>query len=186
MPGEYKDKFGGLRTFLGYMMTHPGKKLTFMGSEFGQFNEWNESRELDWVLLGFPMHNCIKHYVSELNAFYIKTPALWEIDYSWEGFKWISADDKDQNIIAFMRMDKNGKKLIVVINFAPMTRENYRIGVPDKGVYNEVFNSDLPQYGGWGQKNGTIETLDDFKIHGYNQSLNLTLPGYSIVCFVLA
>jgi 1,4-alpha-glucan branching enzyme len=184
IPGEYDVKFAGLRAFMGYMMTHPGKKLTFMGSEFGQFSEWNVNTELDWILLDYPMHANLKHYVSELGAFYRKTPALWEVDYSWEGFKWISADDKDQNIIAFMRMDRSGRKLIVVINFAPVTRHNYRIGVPDKGIYREVFNSDLPKYGGWGQKNERADTLDDFVVHGYPQSLNLTLPSYSTICLM--
>jgi len=185
IPGEYDVKFAGLRAFMGYMMTHPGKKLTFMGSEFGQFSEWNVGSQLDWILLDYPMHSNLKHYVRELCAFYLNTPALWEVDYSWEGFKWISADDKDQNIIAFMRMDYSDRKLIVVINFAPVTRHNYRIGVPDKGKYREVWNSDLPQYGGWGQLNGTVETLDDFVVHGYPQSLNLTLPSYSTICFML-
>jgi 1,4-alpha-glucan branching enzyme len=185
IPGEYDVKFAGLRAFLGYMFTHPGKKLTFMGSEFGQFIEWNVNSELDWILLDYPMHRNLKHYVSALGAFYLKTPALWEVDYSWEGFKWISADDKDQNIIAFMRMDKHERKLIIAINFAPVTRHNYRIGVPDVGKYIEVFNSDLTEYGGWGQENNTVETIDDFVVHGYKQSLNLTLPSYSTICLML-
>ena len=185
IPGEYDVKFAGLRAFMGYMFTHPGKKLIFMGSEFGQFSEWNVNTELDWILLDYPMHSNLKHYVSELGAFYLRTPSLWEIDYSWEGFKWISADDRDQNIIAFMRMDKSGRKLIIVVNFAPVTRYNYRIGVPDKGRYKEVFNSDLPEYGGWGQRNDTVETLSDHVVHGYQQSLNLTLPSYSTICFML-
>jgi 1,4-alpha-glucan branching enzyme len=184
IPGEYDVKFAGLRAFFGYMMTHPGKKLTFMGSEFGQFIEWNVDAELDWILLDYPMHQNLMHYVSELGAFYLRTPALWEIDYSWEGFKWISADDKDQNIIAFMRMDKSNRKLIVVINFAPITRHNYRIGVPEAGKYIEVFNSDLSVYGGWGQVNEAAATLDDFVVHGYRQSLNLTLPSYSTICLM--
>ena len=184
IPGEYDVKFAGLRAFMGYMMTHPGKKLTFMGAEFGQFTEWNVNSELDWILLDYPMHNNLRHFVRKLGEFYLATPALWEIDYSWEGFDWISAGDKDQNIIAFMRMDKSGRKLIVLMNFAPVTRHNYRIGVPDKGVYNEVFNSDLPEYGGWGQKNDTV-TTDSIPLHGHEQSLNLTAPALSTVCFML-
>ena len=182
MPGEYEVKFAGLRAFLGYMMMHPGKKLTFMGAEFGQFREWDTESGLDWLLLDYPMHSSLKRYVSELGAFYLSTPALWEIDYSWDGYKWISNDDRNQNIIAFMRIAKDGGYVITLLNFSPVTRHDYRIGVPEKGLYTEVFNSDLPQFGGWGSKNDDVRT-DDIAMHGFKQSISLTAPSLSMVCF---
>jgi len=184
MPGDYETKFAGLRVFLGYMMTHPGKKLTFMGAEFGQFREWDTKSGLDWLLLDYPMHSNLKHYAQELGAFYLDTPALWEIDYSWDGFKWICESDSDRNIIAFIRTDKKGKSVLVLINFAPVTRTDYRIGVPDRGIYTEIFNSDMPEYGGWGNKNENIETVDE-ALHGFKQSLSLTAPPLSMICLKL-
>ena len=181
MPGEYEMKFAGLRVFLGYMMTHPGKKLTFMGAEFGQFREWDTDTGLDWLLLDYPMHGNLKRFVRELGAFYIATPALWEIDYSWEGFRWISDSDRNQNIISFTRTDKKGENIIVLINFAPVTRRDYRIGVPESGVYSEVFNSDLPEYGGWGNMNEEIKA-DDVEMHGFKQSIKLTAPPLAMIC----
>jgi len=184
MPGEYEEKFAGLRAFLGYMMTHPGKKLTFMGAEFGQFREWDTDTGLDWLLLEYPMHSNLKRYVKELGAFYLATPALWEIDYSWDGFKWISESDREQNIIAFLRSDKKGRNVVVLINFAPVARFEYRIGVPDQGVYKEIFNSDLHDYGGWGHRNGDVSS-EDIPLHGFKHSLSLTAPPLSIVCMQL-
>ena len=180
MPGDYDLKFAGLRAFYGYMMTHPGKKLSFMGCEFGQFIEWDCHRQLDWFLLDYPMHASLQDYVRDLNAFYLNTPALWEIDYSWEGFKWICENDNDSNIIAFMRTDKHGKIVVVVQNFSPVTRTDYRIGVPERGVYTEVFNSDLQKYGGWGNANGKIRTKST-AMQGFMQSISLTVPPMATV-----
>ena len=182
MPGDYETKFAGLRAFLGYMMTHPGKKLTFMGAEFGQFREWDTDSGLDWLLLDYPMHSNLKSYVRELGAFYISTPALWEIDYSWEGFRWINENDRDLNIVSFIRTDKKGGNLIVLINFAPVTRHEYRIGVPEAGVYTEVFNSDLPEYGGWGTRNEDVEA-EEIPAHGFKHSISFTAPPLAMVCF---
>jgi len=182
MPGDYETKFAGLRVFLGYMMTHPGKKLTFMGAEFGQFREWDTDTELDWLLLEYPMHSSLQYYVKKLNAFYKETPALWEIDFSWDGFKWISESDYVQNTIAFVRTDKNGNNNISLINFAPVTRDDYRIGVPDSGTYVEVFNSDLKEYGGWGNLNSGEIIAEDIPMHGYPYSVSLTAPPLSLVC----
>ncbi|MCL2152478.1 MAG: 1,4-alpha-glucan branching protein GlgB [Oscillospiraceae bacterium] len=184
MPGDYENKFAGMRAFLGYMMTHPGKKLTFMGAEFGQFREWDFNSSLDWLLLDYPMHSKLKHYVQELGAFYLATPALWEIDYSWDGFKWICDSDRERNVIAFMRMDKKGRSLIVLINFSPVKRAEYKIGVPDRGLYTEVFNSDLAEYGGWGNTNGDIKT-EKAALHGFKQSLSITVPPLATVCLRL-
>jgi len=184
MPGEYDNKFAGLRVFLGYMMTHPGKKLTFMGAEFGQFREWDTASGLDWLLLDYPMHSNLKRYVSDLGAFYLANPALWEVDYSWDGYKWICENDRAFNLIAFMRIDKNGGKIIVVINFAPITRHNYLIGVPEPGVYEEVFNSDRHEYGGWGSTNPDLQSFDT-AVHGFDQCISITAPSLGAVCFKL-
>ncbi|MCL2425777.1 MAG: 1,4-alpha-glucan branching protein GlgB [Oscillospiraceae bacterium] len=182
MPGDYETKFAGLRVFLGYMMTHPGKKLTFMGAEFGQFREWDTETGLDWLLLDYPMHSNLKKYVQELNAFYLNTPALWEIDFSWDGFKWISDNDRSQNTIAFIRTDKNGRDNISLINFAPVMREEYRIGVPEAGVYREVFNSDREEYGGWGHINENDIEAEEIPLHGFNYSISIKAPPLAMVC----
>ncbi|MCL2827226.1 MAG: 1,4-alpha-glucan branching protein GlgB [Oscillospiraceae bacterium] len=181
MPGEYEMKFAGLRAFLGYMMTHPGKKLTFMGTEFGQFKEWDYKSALDWFLLDYPMHSKLKTYVQTLNAFYLRTPALWEIDFSWDGFSWICDGDNEQNIIVFTRTDRRGERIIVLSNFAPVTRYDYRIGIPEPGEYEEVLNSDLSEYGGSGVRNERLHT-EEIHMHGLQQSLNLTVPPLATIC----
>ena len=181
MPGTYEEKFAGVRAFLGYMMAHPGKKLLFMGSEFGQFIEWNYEQGLDWLLLSYDMHKKLHTYVKELNTLYKETPALWQIDFSWEGFSWISSDDCDNSVIAFRRMDKNGKELIAVCNFTNVRRENYRIGVPAKASYKVIFNSDDEKYGGTG-----VAAVEKYKwekepMHGFEQSVSLDLPPMSVI-----
>ena len=180
MPGTYEEKFAGLRAFLGYMMTHPGKKLLFMGSEFGQFKEWDYRSGLDWLLLDYESHRMTRHYVRTLNHLYRQTPALWEDDYSWEGFKWIAADDSTQSVISFRRIDKKGDEVVVVCNFTPVKREGYRIGLPVYGEWAELFNSDLAEFGGTNAVNGRIKT-DPEPMHGFDQSAALTLPPLSVL-----
>ena len=181
MPGTYEEKFAGVRSFLAYMMAHPGKKLLFMGQEFGQFIEWNYKQELDWLLLDYDMHRKLKEFSRTLNRFYKRNPAMWEIDYSWEGFSWISSDDSANSVIAFRRMDKKGDELIAVCNFTPVTRENYRIGVPDKGTYRIVLNTDSTEFGGSGTKMQKTYTSKPIPMHSFGQSISLTLPGLSVV-----
>ncbi len=184
MPGAYEQKFAGDRTFIAYMMAHPGKKLTFMGTEFGQFKEWDYSTELDWLLLEYPAHNELKNFFKAVNHFYIENPPFWEIDYSWEGFSWISNDDYTQSVISFRRMDKKGNEIIVVCNFQPMLRENYRIGVPFDGTYSELLNTDAQEFGGSGISNGTAIVSDStIPMHGFEQSIELTLPPMSVMYF---
>ncbi len=180
MPGDYEQKFAGLRAFLGYMMTHPGKKLLFMGSEFGQFKEWDYQSGLDWLLLDYEAHRMMKHYVRTLNHLYRQTPALWEDDYSWEGFKWIAADDNASSVISFRRIDKKGNEVVTVCNFTPVQREGYRIGLPVYGEWAELFNSDLKEFGGNNVVNGLIKT-DPEPMHGFDQSAALTLPPLSVL-----
>jgi len=184
MPGNYDEKFAGLRAFLGYMIMHPGKKLTFMGAEFGQFKEWDAYSGLDWLLLDYPKHAELRQYTKQLNAFYKASPELWEIDFSWDGFKWISDSDREQNVIVFARTDKMGNNLVVLLNFAPIVRHDYRIGVPDAGIYEEVFNSDLTEFGGRGHTNTNLAT-ENIEMHGFEQSISLTAPPLAVVCFRL-
>ena len=182
MPGDYEQKFANLRTFYGYMTAHPGKKLLFMGQEFGQFIEWDENKPLDWMLLGYDKHRQLQAYVKDLNAFYRETPAMWEIDYSWEGFQWIVPDDNQQSVIAFLRRDAKGKMVMVVCNFNPVLREGYDMGVPNAGSYKEVLNSDDPKYGGSGVTNGTVRSRKG-AMHGFEQHVSLTLPPLSTLYF---
>ncbi len=178
MPGDYEQKFRGLRNFYGYMMGHPGKKLLFMGQEFGQFIEWNENQELDWLLLQYERHQQMQTYVADLNEFYQKNPCLWQNDFSWDGFKWIANDDHDGSTIAFCRYDDQGKELIVVCRFIPNGEDCYRIGVPHKGTYQVVFTSDHVKYGGDTTECPPIKS-EDIPAHGYSQSIVLPLPGHT-------
>ena len=142
MPGEYEMKFDGLRLFLAYMFAHPGKKLLFMGSEFGQFIEWNYKQGLDWLLLDYDMHKKMLGFSKTLNNLYKETPALWQIDYSWDGFQWINANDGDRSIFSFVRYAKNKRKsLLFVCNFTPMERPEYRVGVPKRGNYTLLLDN---------------------------------------------
>lgn len=181
MPGSYDEKFAGVRAFLGYMMAHPGKKLMFMGQEFGQFIEWNYEKGLDWLLLDYPKHRALQNYFKKINEFYKANPAFWQIDYSWEGFSWISSDDKDNSVIVFRRIDEKGKEIIVVCNFTNVERCDYRIGIPKKGAYKIVFNSDDVEFGGEGKGNkGKLKT-ESINMHGFEQSISLDLPPMSAI-----
>ena len=182
MPGEYDDKFQGLRAFYGYMMTHPGKKLLFMGGEFGQFIEWDEKKELDWFLLGYDRHNQLQQYVKDLNHYYLDHPALWHNDTDWQGFQWISCDDYQQSVIAFRRIDEKGKEVIVVCNFCPVTRTGYRIGVPKAGTYVPVLSSDDVKYGGTGAALAPVKAEKE-EMHGLPYSVELTIPPLSAVFY---
>ena len=179
MPGEYNDKFSSMRLFFAYMMAHPGKKLLFMGSEFGQFKEWAYKEGLDWLLLDYEKHRQLQAFSKELNHFYTAHPALWQIDYSWEGFQWISSDDNSNSVIAFRRIDRDGKDLITVFNFTPNDHEDYRIGVPEKGTYKVVMDTALKKYGGTKPRLcGTYKTKK-IPMHNMEQSISLKLSGLS-------
>lgn len=179
MPGTYEEKFAGVRSFLGYMMSHPGKKLLFMGSEFGQFIEWNYKQGLDWLLLDYDAHRQLKQYSADLNKFYLKTPALWEDDYSWDGFKWIVSDDCVNSVVAYIRKDKSDNKLISMCNFTNMSRYGYKIGVPAPGTYRVVFSSADPKYGGKGESTvGSVKAKKE-PMHGYDYSIEVDIEGLS-------
>jgi len=182
MPGDYWQKFANLRLLYGYMLTHPGKKLLFMGGEFGQFIEWKELDELDWHLFDYEMHRNMHHYLGELQHFYLEEPALWELDHSQEGFEWIDADNSEQSILVFRRMGKKkGEQVIVICNFTPTYYEDFRIGVPTLGPYEEVFNSDLSVYGGSGQENKTELRVKKIPWHNKAYSLHLKIPPLAMV-----
>ena len=177
MPGDYWQKFANLRAFLGYMMGHPGKKLLFMGYEFGQFIEWKYDEDLDWHLLDYPMHRQMWEYNKALNHFYKENASLWELDQSWSGFSWIDANDSEQSVLSFLRRAQDPEDfLVVVTNFTPVVREFYRVGVPEAGSYVEVFNSDNPAWGGSGQANEQPLEAEEQTWHDQRYSLELKLP----------
>ncbi len=176
MPGDYWQKFANLRLLLAHMVAHPGKNLLFMGGEFGQFIEWNYKQELDWFLLEYDKHQALQKYSANLNEIYLAQSALWELDYQEKGFSWIEPNDYSQSILSYIRYDSAGNHLIVVLNFTPVPRDNYRIGVPAAGNYQLILNSDAPDYGGSGYCEQKIYSTENKEFHGRNNSLNLTLP----------
>jgi len=180
MSGDENQKFSSYRAFMCYMMAHPGKKLLFMGQEFGQRKEWNYQEGLDWCLLDYENNGQLQKFNRQLNKFYIKNPPMWENDHSWGGFKWISNDDYKQSVISFRRIDEEDNEIIVVCNFVPVERENYCIGVPFEGEYKLVFNSDDAAFGGSGKSAKKYQTAD-VPMHGYDQSISLTLPPLSVL-----
>lgn len=174
IPGPYENKFAGFRAFLTYMYTHPGKKLLFMGTEYGPFREWDFESELEWFMLDYESHRKLKEFTRALNLFYLAHPALWEEDCSPEGFEWISPDDNRNNVVVFLRRCKE-EELIVAINFSPQRWENYRFGLPESGEYEEIFHSDDPAFGGNGIRNEAILARPD-PMHGRAYSTKITLP----------
>ncbi len=175
-PGSYDQKFAGARAQLAYMMTHPGKKLLFMGCEIAQFREWDYQNELEWFLLDYPRHAEFQRYVAALNHLYLATPALFEQDGGWEGFQWIDPDNRDQSVISYRRIDKRGKEVVVVINFTPVMRDNFRLGLPFGGTWQELFNSDDVAFGGTGVVNQAPITTQEVPMHGFSRSASITLP----------
>ncbi len=180
MPGEYEQKFASYRAFLAYMMAHPGKKLLFMGQEFAQMNEWNYQTQLDWNLMEFDSHKNMLKFSEKLNKFYAENSPMWQNDDSWSGFSWISNDDYKQSVISFRRIDDNGDEIIAVCNFVPVERKDYRIGVPYKGRYKLVFNTDATEFGGSGISEKSFKTENE-GMHGHDQSISMTLAPLSVV-----
>jgi 1,4-alpha-glucan branching enzyme len=181
MSGDYWQKFASARAFMGYMMTIPGKKLSFMGSEIGQFREWDFDGEIEWFLLEYETHAKFQRYVAELNHFYLSQRALWEVDNSWDGFRWIEPDDSAQSVISYRRIAKDGSELIVAINFTPTTYREFLIGTEAKGTYEEIFNSDDQRFGGSGVVNFCPITTTGIGMNGCKDSVKIKLPPLSFV-----
>ncbi len=173
--GTYEQKFATLRAFMVFFMTRPGKKMTFMGCEFGQFREWDFENELEWFITDYPMHYKLHIFNADINMLYLNSPPLWEDDFSWNGFSWINCDMADENIIIYSRKSKIEDELIICINFSPVERNEFPIKVSET-AYEEVFNSDLTRYGGNGKKNDDILIADEGQ-------LKVTLPGLSGLIF---
>ena len=177
MPRDDWQKFANLRLLYGLMFGFPGKKLLFMGSEFGQRDEWNYERSLDWHLLQYAPHSGLQRWVKDLNAVYSRESALHQVDFSYSGFEWIDFQDAPNSVISFIRKSANGSdKIIVVCNFTPVPRRNYRVGVPDVGTYLEILNSDSEFYNGSNMGNAGAITAEAIPQHGREFSINLTLP----------
>ena len=183
MPGDFWQKHANLRLAYGYLFTHPGKKLMFMGNEFAQTSEWSESRELDWHLMAAKSHQDMRRYIQDLNKLYRRYKCLWQLDSSYEGFEWIDCDNQEQSIVSFIRKSTHVlDQLVIVVNFTPVVRHNFKIGVPYSGVYEEIFNSDAPIYGGSNVLNGLCSTSNEpFKQYG--QSMAITVPPLGISVF---
>jgi 1,4-alpha-glucan branching enzyme len=179
MPGDGWQKFANLRLLFTYQMTNPGKKLNFMGNEIAQGQEWKVGSEIDWYLLGRNEHNGVKAMVRDVNRLYRDVPALHQLDFSHEGFEWVDCNNADQSLLIFRRMARDGSYVIVALNFTPVPREAYRIGVPNKGGFSEIFNSDSHFYGGSNMGNGFGLYSSDVASHGHGQSIEVTLPPLS-------
>ncbi len=183
IPGPYEEQFAGVRAFYTYMLTHPGKKLLMMGSEFGQWNEWHYEQSLDWHLLENQPNQQLLAFFKTANAFYLEHEALWELDFSWEGFQWVCADDNRNNCAAFLRKSKSGNLLLVLCNFSPVRQEEYRLGAPLRGDYRCVFSTDDLDFGGSGRGSRAVLSTDDAPCHGFDQSLVIDLPPMSSVIY---
>ncbi len=183
MFGDIETKFCSIRTFMLYMMAHPGKKLSFMGNEYGQFREWDYKNGLEFFMLEYDLHKKLKKFNKVLNNFYKQTPALFEIDDRWDGFKWISADENENNIISFERIDKNNNKIVVILNFSGNDYNKYRLGV-DRGEYKLLLSSDEKSFGGNGIISKKKYKTADKKAHGKEQSIMINLPKFSGAYFI--
>jgi 1,4-alpha-glucan branching enzyme len=181
MPGDVWQKFANLRLLYAWMYAHPGKKLLFMGGEFGQWNEWNHNRSLDWHLLESPMHDGLRRLVQHLNWLYQNHPALYDLDDSYDGFQWIDFRDADHSVVAFQRISRSGAKMVFVVNATPQVREGYRIGVSEAGFYREVLNTDAQTYGGGNVGNYGGSGTEGFAWQGQPYSLVLRLPPLSVI-----
>ncbi len=184
MPGDEWQRFANVRAFLGYMYGHPGKKLLFMGCELGQYEEWNWQGQLRWDLLQYDFHRKLQEFTAELNHFYASEPTLWEVDFHWNGFDWVDFHDVDSSVISFLRWSKHRRDFTLwVCNFTPVVRRDYRIGVPEPGVYREILNTDWERFGGSGVRNDGELWTDRAEMHGRRQSLSLTLPPLAVAVY---
>ena len=184
MPGSMEQKFANLRLAYGFMMTHPGKKLLFMGQEFGQTREWSEERSLDWDLLSYEKHYQMQNYSAKLNDFYRRHPALYEMDYDPKGFSWVSCQDADHSLVSFARYSKKStEKLFVICNFTPVEYQGYKAAVPFWGKYKEIFNSEAAEFGGSGMVNPRVKQAKEGEVDGQDQYIEIALPPFGFVVF---
>ncbi len=186
MPGDDGRRFANLRALLGYQWFFPGKKLLFMGGEFGQSAEWNENGQLDWWLLDSgPFHRGLQQFVRDLNARYAQSPAFWQADYDPAGFNWIDCNDREQSVLSFLRRTADGKnQAAVILNLTPVPRAHYRLGLPCAGQWREVLNSDAAIYGGGNRGNFGAVTAGNHPAHGWPASAEFYLPPLSVMVFV--
>ena len=184
MPGDRWQKFAGVRGFYAYTLAHPGKKLSFMGVELGTEEEWAFYKELNWKLLENKDNRQIHEFFKAINKFYLETPALWEIDFDWEGFEWLVSDDNSDNVVVFLRRDKKGTNLLCAINFSPNVYEDYRFGCPPVKEWREVFNTDDPAYGGSGVSNSTPAQVEWVESHDKESSVSIRIPPLGAVFMV--
>ncbi len=183
VPGAYDEKFEGLKAFYGFMMAHPGKKLNFMGNEFAQFIEWNYTQELDWFLLDYPRHRTFQKFIKDLNNFYLEHKELWQLDCSYDGFKWIVVDDNKQNILSFIRKSADGQYIICVVNFSPVDRIKYAMGVPENCNYKAELISSLKKYGGEEERRPTFRASSK-QNHGYPYTIKINIPKNSVMFLI--
>ena len=183
MPGDNPEKFAGVRAFYTYMLTHPGKKLSFMGAEIGQWNEWHYEYSLDWHLLQYEPHKKLHAFFKAANALYLAESPLWEQDDSWQGFQWLCADDNKADTVAFLRWDREGKPLIVVCNFSPVHRKGYYVGAPFAGTWAPIFNTDAEEFGGSGLGDTAPLKTVNTPCHDQEQALSIDLPPMSAVIY---
>jgi len=182
-PGDLWQKFAGLRALYGYTMAHPGKKLMFMGGEFAHFIEWKYDDQLDWFLLTYDRHPQVKHCVQTLNLLYKNTPALYEVDTSWDGFQWITANDSDNSVIAFLRMDRQNHAILCVINFTTVFHPIYRLGLPLGGTLRELFNTDRAEFGGSDQYNAWEIMAEEGEFNSFPFHADVCVPPLSCCYF---
>jgi 1,4-alpha-glucan branching enzyme len=184
MPGSGPQKMANLRLLFGYLYTHPGKKLVFMGGEIGQWAEWNHEQSIEWHLLQYQSHYGVWKWVSDLNHLYRNEPALYELDFENAGFEWVDFSDQDSSVISYLRKGRSGHDaVLVVLNLTPVPRLNYQVGVPEGGQWRELLNSDAAEYGGSGFGNFGGGNAAPIPMHGRGHSLSLTLPPFGIVVF---
>jgi 1,4-alpha-glucan branching enzyme len=184
MPGDRWQKFANLRAYLGFMWTHPGKKLLFMGSEFAQEREWTHDHSLDWHLLADPAHRGIQNLVRDLNDVYRSLPALHQRDCEASGFEWIDGGNANDSVLVYLRKGEEGiRPALIVANFTPVVRHDFRVGVPSAGVWTERLNTDAGAYGGSNVLNGK-RGVDSIPTHGRPHSLSMTLPPLAVSVWV--
>jgi 1,4-alpha-glucan branching enzyme len=184
MPGDEWQQHANLRALYTYQFTHPGKKLMFMGTEFGQGTEWDSAGLLDWYVLNYPLHRGMQKLTQDLCHLYRNTPALYRYDFDWRGFEWIDCNDSEQSVLSFLRKGDDGELVVVLLNLTPVPREGYRIGLPFEGSYREIMNSDSVYYGGSNLGNGANPILSEsIPWMGKPYSMRLTLPPLSAIVF---